>query len=237
MSKSKKTNKTFNNKPNKQPDNKNQRSTDTNAPKTEFKSHWLARGFEQLLSHLTDQPDSAPDFHYDVVIVGSGYGGRWRRQSWRVAIIMGSRCRSAYWSEVKSTWPVCFLHAWLIYHNTSECHHPRRRVQPGCARVCSISGVVMALIPCLPTFRRWLIDQCRVMETPLDSVFDHGWPDRIKADKTHLATCYEHARERLGARLKVEGKTTDNTIRLHPAPEPEKFTALKKLADAHGAAG
>ncbi len=205
---------------------------------------WLSEGLEVLIAELDgrDQNGSAPDF--DVIIIGSGYGGA----------IAASRLA---WAENAAGAPlkVCLLERGKEY-------------LPGMfpASVASLAGHVRVTTP-----RSWNTEQEReqgeasagveglrdglfdirvdddynvlvanglgggslinagVMETPPASFFNSGWPSEILEDG-ELLSYYRDMKRELGA---ADGHGRDNTIALHEQVQRQplkKHSALKQLA-------
>jgi choline dehydrogenase-like flavoprotein/pimeloyl-ACP methyl ester carboxylesterase len=184
---------------------------------------WLSHGFEELLSRLEKQPD------YDVVIVGSGYGGA-------VAAAELAGCKDG-----ERPISVCLLERGNEYlpgmfparladlpghvrFSTAGSARPRGR-REGLFDV-RIGPDINAIVG--NGLGGGSLINAGVMETPHDDVFK-DWPGTVRQDlKDHF---FSDAKTLLGA-------TDGHTIGRHPQGVPAKFEALKSLAsgvrDARG---
>src|SRR5215467_1486981 len=185
---------------------------------------WISKGFEELLYAQAKEPSE-----FDVVIVGSGYGG-----AIAAAELAGST------SSDGASISVCVLERGIEYLSG---------MFP--SRLADLAGYVRFSTPYSPAprgAREGLFDfrvgtdvsalvasglgggsliNAGVMAEPKPDVFAGDcWP-RAFRNPARRAAYYAHAKKRLGAT--VDGK--DNTILRHVSGEtPSKFSAFEKLA-------
>lgn len=193
---------------------------------------WNSRGFEELLADL-DRKERAPKIDFEVVIVGSGYGGA-------IAAAELAGCRDRNGSEIK----VCVLERGKEY-------------LPGMfpSRFADLPGFVRFSTPTSPQPRGELeglfdfrigpdisalvasglgggsLINAGVMAEPKDEVFDARWPRAIRNPGVRNPF-FDEAKRRLGATK----NGLPNTIEDHPrhrAPKPplKKFEALRRMAN------
>ncbi len=206
---------------------------------------WLSEGLEVLIAELAGKDPESTEPDFDVIIIGSGYGGS----------IAASRLAWAEQAEDVSL-KVCLLERGKEY-------------LPGMfpADVSSLAGHVRMTTP-----RAWNAEQEReqeearaaakglrdglfdirvdddynvlvasglgggslinagVMEELPESYFKSGWPRAVRKDSKRLMQYYRDMKRELGA---ADRDGRDNTIALHEAAQHKplkKYQALKKLA-------
>lgn len=187
-------------------------------------SAWLSRGFEELVWRLArkDDPDSCD---YDVVIVGSGYGGAMAAAQFAGARDgTGGKVKVCVLERGKEYLPGMFPSrmadlAGHVRFSTSGSTKPKGRreglfdVRVGpdvCAMVANGLGGGSLI-------------NAGVMEVPSDEVFE-DWPDVGSALKN--GGYYERAKAMLGA----ADASGDNTLVRHPRGTVDKREALRRLA-------
>ncbi|MEE4192976.1 MAG: alpha/beta fold hydrolase [Halieaceae bacterium] len=221
-------------------DSTHERSQERDHPATT----WLSEGLEVLIAELAQAPVPEHQPHFDVIIIGSGYGGS----------IAASRLAWAQ-DEHGKRLNVCLLERGKEY-------------LPGMfpSEVSSLAGHVRLTTP-----RTWNAEQEReqgkaeasaqglrdglfdirvdddynvlvanglgggslinagVMEIPSEGFFDEGWPDAVR-DDPRLMDYYPAMKRELGA---ADATGIDNTIARHPdthGQQLHKYSALRKLA-------
>ena len=189
---------------------------------------WISHGFEELAA----DPKKLKTL-FDVVIVGSGYGGA-------VAAAELAGCR-----DKKSGQPltVCVLErgseylegmfpsrladlAGHVRFNTSARAKPRG-MREGLFDI-RVGPDVSALVA--NGLGGGSLINAGVMERPSDEVFA-SWPESVRRDltvKEKEKDYFQRAKELLGAT--DQGK--DNTVARHHKKEPEKYRALKRLGES-----
>jgi choline dehydrogenase-like flavoprotein/pimeloyl-ACP methyl ester carboxylesterase len=189
-------------------------------------SRWLSRGLEELICLLKDEQLQQPPF-FDVVVVGSGYGGA----------MAASQLTSRYFPGSKEPLRVCVLERGREYLSGmfpsseaelpgnvrfSSAEHPKPRGnQEGLLDV-RIGPDVCALVAC-GLGGGSLINAGVMVETKIDAWPIGAWPSSLKLDG--LTGYYKSAKQMLG--VTVSGK--ENTIDLNARGLPRKFKALQKL--------
>jgi choline dehydrogenase-like flavoprotein/pimeloyl-ACP methyl ester carboxylesterase len=200
---------------------------------------WISRGLEQLIFDLAARKaDPAANrtglVDFDVVIIGSGYGG---------AIAAAELAGSIDGKKKKVS--VCVLER-------------GREYLPGMfpSRMADLAGHVRCstAVSRGPIGRREGLfdvrlgpDVCAllangvgggslinagVMEKPVDSIFSR-WPHGFGQDPNR-DNYYERARAMLGATVQSDQGLEQNTILLHPDGPPLKYEALRSMSKPHG---
>jgi choline dehydrogenase-like flavoprotein/pimeloyl-ACP methyl ester carboxylesterase len=189
---------------------------------------WISHGFEELAAGLQGQ-ESDGKAPYDLVIVGSGYGGA-------IAAAELSGCTVSSDSGPRP-FTVCVLERGKEY--LSGMFPPRMADLAGYVRFSTAGGARVRGV------REGLFDlrigpdvsalvanglgggsliNAGVMERPRDAVFG-SWPAEVRDDLARQ-DYFGRAKKLLGA----ADKDGDNTIERHRAGPPAKFAALKRLA-------
>jgi cholesterol oxidase len=181
---------------------------------------WISQGFEELLYKLRHDPGD----DFDVVIVGSGYGGAVAAAELAGSTLDGKPVR------------VCVLERGIEYlpgmfpSRLADLATHVRFSTPGSAAPRGAreglfdfrSGPDVCALVANGLGGGSLIN-AGVMEKPSDEVFgDERWPPEFR-DKSARDSLYEDAR----TLLEVPAR---NTIELRPGSPPKKFTALKALS-------
>lgn len=197
---------------------------------------WLSQGFEALVHALArhDAQATRQPYDFDVVIVGSGYGGALAAaqlagctlnggaQARPVSVCVLERGAEYLAGEFPSRFAELAGH---VRFSTASAGAPRG-VREGLFDI-RIGADVCALVA--NGLGGGSLINAGVMEAPLPGVFERGWPRGI--DARTLAPYYKAARKLLGA--------SDNRITAqrdgqgHPLAPPPKFEALKRLDAAH----
>ena len=193
---------------------------------------WISRGFEELVASRDRRVRDAEQVDFDVVIVGSGYGGA----------IAAARFAGA---TEKSGEPVTRLHARarprISAGDVSAAHVRSRRPRPlfhrwrACARGereglfdVRVGADVSAVVA--NGLGGGSLINAGVMAEPRDDVFLRPeWPQRIQ--RANRRRCGANASRRcamlLGAAIEDAGKTVDNTVTLNAPKIPAKFRVLR----------
>ena len=177
------------------------------------RASWLARGLEQLLAD-----NAAPAF--DVVIVGSGYGG-----AIAAATLAG---RESGGNKIS----VCVLERGNEYlpgsfpHGFAEVPGHVRMDQNKTGLFDARPGPDVSTLVANGVGGGSLIN-AGVMEVPRDGVFGSGWPGAL-SDPTTWNGYYEKAHKLLGAGTVAN----PNTIEDHPDGIPVKTNAIKAIGIA-----
>src|SRR6185369_6134028 len=189
-------------------------------------TRWLSHGFETLVASLEgDRERTAASIDFDVVIVGTGYGGsvaaaELARTRGNKSVCVLERGRE----HLPGSFPARMAElAGDVRFSTKESHHPRGRreglydVRIGndlCALVASGVGGGSLI-------------NAGVMALPHEDVFGTpAWPDVFHKSGTvkKLLASGADLRQRLGATQTVES--------VKGQPEPKKYTALGRFTRA-----
>lgn len=179
---------------------------------------WITHGFEELVARLEREPESV---QFDVVVVGSGYGGA-------VAAREFSGCSAG--GEQGRAVKVCVLERGKEYLPGMFPAGPAEA--PGHVRVSGRKeglfdirlGPEICTVVANGVGGGSLIN-AGVMETPRAEVFRRHWPSAL-ADLDRWRDCFEEARRLLGATR----NGADNTIESHPDGPPQKYGTIRSLA-------
>ncbi len=207
----------------------------TPPPSGDIASHgrqtaWISHGLEELIREIGAQASTREGADFDVIIVGSGYGGA-------VAAAGLAGCTAQGGKKLK----VCVLERGKEYlpgmfpQRMADLAEHVRFVTEG--KACprgereGLFDVRVGTDVCAVVANGLgggSLINAGVMEAPLPNVFAEGWPAAITADS--LGPYFDRARKLLGA-VVVDNRTTKpNTIERHPDGVPAKFTALERLA-------
>lgn len=178
------------------------------------KSSWLSRGFEQLATQLSVDPDKT----FDVVIVGSGYGG---------AVAANTFAELNHESEDFS---ICILErgneylAGMFPHGFAEIPgHVRTDNQKEGLFDARLNEEVNTLVA--NGVGGGSLINAGVMEVPRPEVFEQGWPGEL-SNLQSFENFYNRARVMLGAGTEAE----PNSIEKHPNGAPQKTFSLEGIA-------
>lgn len=180
------------------------------------KTAWISRGLEQLVASAATlgKPPS-----YDIVIIGSGYGGAIAADTFAGRTHNGSSISVCVLERGNEYLPGAFpagfreLPTHVRMDNNKEGLFDIRG-----------GGDVNTVVA--NGLGGGSLINAGVMEVPRDEIFNTGWPTELTADV--LDPFYDEAKDLLGAR----DNGTDNTIELLPAGEiPQKYKSIKALAD------
>ena len=205
---------------------------------------WISHGLEELIHGLDRDPERPQAVDFDVVIVGSGYGG-----AIAAAHLAGCTKKDDTGQDDKPV-TVCVLERGKEY-------------LPGMfpARLADLAAHVRYGTegnPCPRGEREGLFDvrvgsdvsavvanglgggsliNAGVVEEPAATVFARDWPGEISTALPN-SRYFAEARKLLGAVVTNGGKEERNTIKLHPKGLPAKYEALRQLScDASGRPG
>ena len=182
---------------------------------TQSRTAWISKGFE----HLVDAVKTAPnDVHFDVLIIGSGYGGAVAAATLAGRSDGGTPLRIAVLERGLEYLPGSFPTglAELPKHVRSDGNRQGLfDVRPGPEVNTILANGVGG----------GSLINAGVMETPRPDVFQSGWPAEL-SDLTNWSTFYDRAAEMVGARIAGAPNQIDN----HPDGLPLKHQALQNIA-------
>jgi cholesterol oxidase len=196
-----------------------QQSSSSESTREDRATHWLSQGFETLVASLEGDPDrTAESIDFDVVVVGTGYGGSVAaaelaktRGNRRICVLERGR------EHLPGSFPSRMAEiAGHVRFSTQRSHHPRGRreglfdVRVG-KDLCALVGNGVG---------GGSLINAGVMALPDQHVFDSPrWPKTFHQSATVEALFKLAAglRQRLGA---------TQTVRSVDQPEPRKYTAL-----------
>lgn len=178
---------------------------------------WISQGFERLVKRVRRAPKA---LHFDVLIVGSGYGGAVTAATMAGRIKGGRPVRVGVLERGKEYLPGAFPTGLgeLPQHLRRDGNKEGLidvRVGPEVLTVVANGVGGGSLI------------NAGVMAIPEQSVFQAGWPDELK-DLATWKQFYERAGELLGA---TENGVA-NTIAKHPDGLPQKSKSIRNIAPA-----
>jgi choline dehydrogenase-like flavoprotein/pimeloyl-ACP methyl ester carboxylesterase len=190
---------------------------------------WISRGLEELIHDIGAQTSSREGCDFDVIIVGSGYGGAVAAARLAGCTHDGGVLKVCVLERGREYLPGMFPQrmADLARHvrfvtEGKACPRGEREglfdVRVG-ADVCAVVANGLG---------GGSLINAGVMEEPLANVFEHGWPAAITLES--LRPSYDEARKLLGAVIVENRRTRTNTIEEHPDGVPAKFEALARLA-------
>lgn len=200
-------------------------------------SRWLSREFSELLAGLSEgsAPKQAEGFDFDILVVGSGYGG-----AVAAAQFAGSRNQSGALLRVavlergREFLPGSFPSR-LSEMPTEVRGSAAGRTRGGEGLFDARLGAEMSVLVANGLGGGSLIN-AGVMETPDDAVFDARWPAAWR-DAAARAPYYREARRLLGAVVDdAAAGPQQNTIDRHARQAPDKTHNLLKMATAESGA-
>lgn len=216
--------------------NQNQQQSNNTNNTSSSHSEKISQGFEQLVYDLSKKDPQQNKNDFDVIIIGSGYGGS-------IAAAELSACH-------KNGQPlsVCVLERGKEYlpgnfpASFSEIpKHVRFNItgQPEAKGTHDglfdfrINGDISALMG--NGLGGGSLINAGVMEIPVEKRFNKYWPSALQ-NRDALLDYYQEAKVLLGAATKKDtteesssDNFNDNTIEVHQKQPPQKFSALKKL--------
>ncbi|WP_244491175.1 alkaline phosphatase D family protein [Paramesorhizobium deserti] len=185
---------------------------------TDSRTAWISQGFERLIHRVRGAPAAV---HFDVLIIGSGYGGAvtaatfaGRRQG-NVPVRVGMLERGKEY--LPGSFPTGL--------GELPRHIRRERNNEGLFDI--RPGPEVTTIVANGVGGGSLIN-AGVMEIPSPSVFQKGWPNQL-ANLAGWHSFFDRASDLLGAR--VDG--VPNTITAHADGLPQKFSAFKSMAPSN----
>lgn len=178
---------------------------------------WISRGFEQLVARVEQDPTAVL---FDVLIVGSGYGGAIAADTFAGRESAGEPLAVAVLERGNEYLPGAFpaTLAELPKHVRMD----RQKeglfdIRPGPEVVTVVANGVGG----------GSLINAGVMEVPTDAVFAKGWPSAL-ANAADRSGYYERALELLGA----SRNGMPNTIDAHPKGPPRKLETVEAIAAA-----
>jgi cholesterol oxidase len=184
-----------------------------------YKSACISKGFEQLVATVTQDPDAT---HYDVLIVGSGYGGAIAARTFAGLEHGNKDVRVAVLERGNEYLPGKFPAN--ITEVPGHVRFDRNRGGLFDFRPGPEVGTVLA-----NGLGGGSLINAGVMEVPTDDVFTSGWPAELSVG-ADWADYYDRARDLLGA----SHNGVPNTIESHPDGLPKKFETIRDLAINRG---
>jgi len=182
---------------------------------TQSATAWVSQGFERLVDRVRGSPTGV---HFDVLIVGSGYGGAIAastfagRQFGTTPVTVGVLERGKEY--LQGAFPKGL--------GELPGHIRQDRNKEGLFDV-RLGSDVNTLVA--NGVGGGSLINAGVMEEPLPSVFQNGWPTELQ-DASTWSVYYQRARELLGA----TGAGAPNTIDQHPDGLPRKYQSLQAIA-------
>ncbi|GGC91063.1 alkaline phosphatase D family protein [Chelatococcus reniformis] len=186
-------------------------------PELDRESHtaWVSQGFEQLVARVRSAPQVT---HFDVLVIGSGYGGAVAAATFAGRHRDGVPIAVAVLERGKEYLPGSFP----VGLGELPGHLRRDNQKEGLFDV-RASGDVVTVVA--NGVGGGSLINAGVMDQPLPSVFAQGWP-RALADVAGWQPYFDRAAELLGAR--IDG--VPNTIADHPDGLPQKFRSIRDVA-------
>ncbi|MDX0605527.1 hypothetical protein GOD78_30880 [Sinorhizobium medicae] len=182
------------------------------------KTAWISQGFEGLIDRVRKAPE---DLHFDVLIVGSGYGGAMAAFTLAGRTTGGRVLNVGVLERGREYLPGSFPSglAELPRHVRRDGNKEGLfdvRIGPEVTTVVANGVGGGSLI------------NAGVLEIPLKSVFQKRWPRQLSSLGTWMEY-FERARELLGG-----GVPDDlNTIQKHPDGPPQKYRSIRKVAPSN----
>ncbi|OCP35236.1 alkaline phosphatase D family protein [Ensifer sp. LC163] len=182
---------------------------------TESKTAWISQGFERLVDRVRKAP---ADVHFDVLIIGSGYGGSIAASTFAGRTHGGRPISVGVLERGREYLPGSFptglgeLPRHIRGDNNKEGLIDIRIGEEVIAVVANGVGGGSLI-------------NAGVMETPLPEVFHKGWPTALK-DLSAWKSCFDRARDLLGGTI----MGAPNTIADHVDGVPQKFRSVRAIA-------
>lgn len=182
---------------------------------TESKTAWISQGFERLVDRVRKAP---ADVHFDVLIIGSGYGGSIAASTFAGRTHEGRPISVGVLERGREYLPGSFptglgeLPRHIRGDNNKEGLIDIRIGEEVVAVVANGVGGGSLI-------------NAGVMETPLPSVFHKGWPAALK-DLSDWKSYFDRARDLVGSTI----KGAPNTIADHVDGVPQKFRSVRAIA-------
>lgn len=187
----------------------------------------ISRDLEHLLYDIEKGTQRAD---YDVIVVGSGYGGAIAAERLGCHGSEGTSLSVLVLERGKEYLPGNFPAALSeapshIRFNTTQSNHPHG-VEDGLFdfRIGADCNVLVA-----NGIGGGSLINAGVMDTPASQCFDERWPEKLRGGDA-LQKYYAEARQRLGAEL-ADQKT--NGVKSHASGVPQKFQAMQALGKAN----
>jgi cholesterol oxidase len=197
---------------------------------TEPQTAWLSEGLEVLLAQCAANPGEKAA-HFDVLIIGSGYGGAVAAAGLAGATKRGTgeALRVAVLERGREYLPGMFPSGLSTLAGYARGSTPLGDKvvgnRDGLFDV-RMGGDISAIVA--SGLGGGSLINAGVMEEPVPSVFDHRWPQELHKGVA-LAPFYEDVKQRLGVQHGAQRNTIELYKGLQPNP-PDKLTALKKLS-------
>jgi cholesterol oxidase len=191
--------------------------------------NWLAQGLEVLLEEIARAPGSEGEPHFDIVIIGSGYGGAIAAS--RLAGTKndaGAPLRIAVLERGKEYLPGMFPSGLSTLAGHARFTNPWGKEPVGRREGLfdiRMGADINALVA--NGLGGGSLINAGVMEKPTPEVFDQRWPTQLRGG-TKLDTLYDSVKERLGAGNELKPNTVDLHPKLKNVPLA-KYRALRKL--------
>ncbi|WP_170438344.1 alpha/beta fold hydrolase [Ruegeria arenilitoris] len=183
---------------------------------TKSRTAWISQGFERLAKRVADAPDAD---HFDVLIIGSGYGGAMAADMFAGQVNQQGKAISVAVLERGSEYlPGAFPTGLAELPR----HVRREGNRQGLFDIRPSSEVITVLANGVGGGS---LINAGVMERAKPSVFAEGWPAEL-ADGSKLNDFYNDAAQKLGATI----GGLPNTIAAHPDGLPQKHVALRRIA-------
>ncbi len=182
---------------------------------TDSRTAWISQGFERLVDRVIGAPAAV---HFDVLIIGSGYGGAIAAATLAGRKKDGQPLRVAVLERGNEYLPGAFPTGLAEL----PAHVRRDGNRQGLFDVRFGARVTTVIANGLGGGS---LINAGVMETPLPGCFQSGWPSDL-SDLSTWKTFYDRAAEMVGAR--IDG--APNRIDDHPDGLPQKHKTLQSIA-------
>lgn len=182
---------------------------------TESKTAWISQGFERLVGRVRAAPANV---HFDVLIIGSGYGGAIAASTLAGRTHEGRAISVGVLERGREYLPGSFptgLGELPRHIRTDNNKEGLIDVRIGAEVVTVVANGVGG----------GSLINAGVMETPLPAVFRKGWPTALRDIQT-WKSYFDRARDLLGGTI----KGVPNTIADHVDGVPQKFRSVRAIA-------